>query len=161
MKLIAIFFGLASLAGCVSLPSERDKLIDTIETRVRLPQGAETLRAYSRNYAYLPDRKIIGVYVLPMEPLASSSGGDVGCEIAGEIDADGNTESSPCTDTDMAELAAHDRQRAETFGKAGECRWFAEYLDLPSIVDGGCSQVTIVFDPRTETFERTECNGSL
>ena len=42
---------------------------------------------------------------------------------------------------------------------ADETKWLADHRDLPLILDGGCSILTIEFDPATLRFDKVACNG--
>ncbi len=48
---------------------------------------------------------------------------------------------------------------AEQFGKAGESRWFDNYRELPMINDGGCIQIEVIFDQRSQKIISAMCNG--
>ena len=119
---------------------------------VVLPEKAGSLEDYSRAYATGPDGKVITIYVTPHA--ANPADEDGGCEVMLE-----NLESRPCTKAEEAELASHDEALAATLGKAGQSRWFDDYLELPRILDGGCNAVTIIYDPHTKKVESAECNG--
>jgi hypothetical protein len=41
----------------------------------------------------------------------------------------------------------------------GQARWIADENDLPEIMDGGCSMIRVVYDPRAKTIESVGCNG--
>ena len=42
---------------------------------------------------------------------------------------------------------------------AGERRWVGDYRNLPSIMDGGCTILTVMFDPHSKKREGPFCNG--
>lgn len=126
--------------------------MQAIEKAVILPEKASALDEYSRNYATGPDGKVIGIYVTPHD--IDPAGEDVGCEVMLE-----DLESRTCTEAEEAELAARDQALAAKQGNAGQSRWFDDYLELPTIMDGGCDVVTIIYDPRAKRVESAECNG--
>lgn len=126
--------------------------MNAIERSVIMPAGAGKLDEYSRNYAIGLDGKVIAIYVTPHEP--DAKGEDVGCEVMLE-----DLESRPCTEAEEAQLVADDQALAVTQGEAGQSRWFGDYRELPTILDGGCDVVTIIYDPRAKQVERAECNG--
>lgn len=129
--------------------------METIESTVQLPKGARSIDEYSRNYAFMPDGKVLAVFIIPMEPTGYDREG-FGCEVMLE-----DFESRPCTDEEISDMKQQDRATTVSYGAANESRWFDDYLELPMILDGGCAQVTIVFEPRSETIETAECNGSI
>lgn len=148
LALLALFAG----SACSAQSSEQEAIIETIEKAVVLPEKAGSLEEYSRNYASGPDGKVIGIYVTPYA--ADPADGDLGCEVMLE-----NLGSRPCTKAEEAEQASHDQALAATLGEAGQSRWFDDYLELPTILDGGCDAVTIIYDPHTKKVESAECNG--
>jgi hypothetical protein len=121
-----------------------------IEASVDLPAGASAIDDYVRNYATLPDGTVIAIYMKPEEPVAENAG----CE---EVGAD--FETVPCSEETVAELKRRDAEWVEAVGAAGESRWLDDYRDLPGILDGGCMQVEIRFDPRSDEIESVTCNG--
>ena len=154
MKAVFYAIALTSGAGCSQVqPSEQELIMRAIESAVQLPAGAKPLKEYSRNYASLPDGKVIGIYVLPMTTEAQRD--DVGCEVALK-----NFGSRPCTDAEMAEGAAREKAFAELFGQANQTRWFNDYRKLPIIKDGGCILVEIIFDPQSHLIQSAQCNGA-
>lgn len=126
--------------------------MDTIESTVVLPAGAQPIGSYSRNYALRPDGKVFGIYLIPIEPYSLDD--TVGCSVV----LDG-FRSRPCTEAEKAESARNEEARAETYGRAGQSRWFDDYGKLPLIFDGGCQVVEVVYDPRTQQVESAECHG--
>jgi hypothetical protein len=152
MKAIFALFALASGVACAERSSEQDALMNAIERSVVMPTGAGKLDEYSRNYATGPDGKVIGIYVTPHD--SGPADEDVGCEVMLE-----DLESRPCTEAEEAEQADHHEALAATLGEAGQSRWFDDYLELPTILDGGCNAVTIIYDPRAKQVESAECNG--
>lgn len=126
--------------------------MDAIEAAVELPAGAKALDDYSRDYALRPDGKVIGIFVTPRPAEARDS--EYGCDV---IIEDG--ESRPCTEAEEAETAAFDKAMADNLGQAGQSRWFEDYRELPTILDGGCGMVEIIFDPQLQRIESAQCNG--
>lgn len=59
--LMAVALGLAACA--TREQAERDRLIDRIEGRVKLPDGAKRLSSYARYYAIEGDGLVTGLYV--------------------------------------------------------------------------------------------------
>lgn len=43
--------------------------------------------------------------------------------------------------------------------EVGQRRWMDDQRDLPFIIDGGCSQVTLTFDRAKSVVKAAECNG--
>jgi hypothetical protein len=152
MKAIFAFFALATAAACAEQSSEQDALMNAIERSVTMPAGAGKLDDYLRNYAIGPDGKVVAIYVTPHQPPAA--GEDVGCDVMLE-----DLESRPCTAAEEAELVADDQASAVTQGAAGQSRWFEDYRELPTILDGGCDVITIIYDPHAKQVESAECNG--
>ena len=155
MKAVLYAIALTSSAGCSQQQaSEQELIIRAIESAVQLPAGAKPFKAYSRNYASLPDGKVVGIYVLPRTTDVQSD--DIGCEVALK-----NFGSRPCTDTEMAERAAQEKATAKLFGQADQTRWFDDYRELPLIIDGGCELVEIIFDPKSHLIQSAQCDGAL
>jgi hypothetical protein len=154
MKLIlASILFLASVAAATAPLSEHQSIMRQIESSVQLPEGAKPIDQYSRNYALRPDGKVVAIFVIPPEPMWDDSEG-FGCEVALEDFA-----TRPCTEEEIAEIKQQDAATAASFGAADESRWFSDDGELPTILDGGCTQVEIVFDPHSKQIESAECNG--
>jgi hypothetical protein len=51
-----------------------------------------------------------------------------------------------------------DRQMQDEVA-AGDRRWHKSITDVPSINDGGCMMVNVIYDPAQKKVERTFCNG--
>ncbi len=124
----------------------------TIETEVKLPTEAKALDEYSRNYALRPDGKVIGIYVIPRSTERQGSEND--CEVMLK-----DLGSRPCTAAEKKTIADEEKAAAELFGQANQSRWFDDYRDLPMILDGGCDQIEIVFDPSSRVIQSAQCNG--
>lgn len=125
-------------------------LLDEIERQVQLPKGANSLGEYARYYAYDAQRKIVGVYLEPSESDAREAGEQ--CEEL-EVSLKGDLASHvvPCPPTT---IGLHNL-------KAGERRWDYDYRQLPSVADGGCGIVHVLFNPGTEKVEHVLCNGQV
>jgi hypothetical protein len=144
---------LAILAlACSAQSSEQTAIMRAIEASVVLPEGADALEEYSRNYAVGPDGRIMAYYVIPSDPIIADE--DDGCEVMLE-----DLESRPCTSEEVAEMVRDDQARAARMGKVGQSRWFESYGELPLVLDGGCNFIEIIYDPQTKRIERVECNG--
>lgn len=155
MKAVFYAIALTSSAGSSQeQTSEQELITRAIESAVQLPAGAHLFEEYSRNYATLPDGKVIGIYVLPWTTEAPPD--DVGCEVA--LIKRG---SRPCTDVEMAEIAAQEKATAKLFGLANQTRWFDDYRELPMVLDGGCDLIEIIFDPQSHLIQRAQCSGAL
>ncbi|GLR47236.1 hypothetical protein GCM10007925_09470 [Sphingomonas astaxanthinifaciens DSM 22298] len=129
--------------------------MDAIEEQVQLPSGASPLQDYARHYAVDANGRmgagrgrIIGVYLLPEPPRPTGPG--IGCsEVVVQPNGQETLKDVPCP--------------LEGQGKgdvsAGERRWFDDVEALPTINDGGCMMVTVIFNPSTQRVELAECNG--
>lgn len=150
-----IFYAIALLSGAAcsqEQASEHELVMRTIEAAVKLPAEAKALDKYSRNYALRPDGKVVGIYVIPRSTEGRAS--DDGCEVLLK-----DLGSRPCTDAEKKTIADEEKTAAELFGQANQSRWFDDYRDLPMILDGGCDQIEIVFDPRSRAIQSAQCNG--
>lgn len=102
------------LASCeASKKSEREALMDRIESQVRMPEGSRPLAEYARHYAENAEGEVVGVYVPP--------------------------------------------NRNGRLLKRRQ--WLEDQRDLPFLMDGGCNQVTVLFDKTTSTVTHADCNG--
>ena len=143
MKTLALTTLCLVLSACASPDQrERDQLTDRIEQRVVLPKGAPPLAAFARHYAFDKNGLVIGIYLRGF----SWPNPDDRCE---ELLKDLSTRQIPCTPDD----ANGDR----TF--AGQRRWVEGTNQLPSITDGGCSMVTVIYDQRADAVKDIYCNG--
>ena len=135
---VAVF----GLLACTSPERPKDdKLLDLIESRVRLPEGSGRLSAYARHYAADENGMIIGVYAPGYRP----PGPDEACE---EVLIEGSTTREvPCPEDEADRLLAGQRRWVENGGK------------LPGIMDGGCSVITVVYDPKAGVVKSATCNG--
>ena len=125
-------------------------LMDQIERAVVLPKGAKPLSAYGRNYAFSGRDKVVAMYLLPSPPADLSQG----CEVMLE-----GFRSRPCTRKEIAESAASQARAIAAETPAGKRRWFESSRNLPSILDGGCRQVSVWYDIPAHHVISVACNG--
>jgi hypothetical protein len=139
--------GIALLIMSCSPPEQglRDALMDRLEREVHLPQGARSIEKYARYYADSGDGEFTAIYLIPTE---DEIGPGVGCA---ELGADSISREVPCRSTTRPAWAI----------EANERRWLRDKKDLPFQCDGGCSQVTVVFDKAKSVVKSARCNGSL
>ena len=129
------------LAACATPEqAERDRLIDRIEGRVKLPDGARRLSSYARYYAIEDGGLVKGIYV----PGYQRPDPHDTCE---ELLADFTTRTVPCPP-----------EMDENRLLAGQRAW-VEPMKLPLIADGGCSVVTVIYDPKADRVRSATCNG--
>ena len=130
------------LAGCSSHEHRRQLgVMDRIEGAVRLPSGAHPLNAYARYYARLPTGDVEGVYIIPWNDEPKPG------EVCEELTASFSSHAVRCPKAQNDEL------------KSGERGWVGDYQKLPVRLDGGCSVITIQFDPAKSRLKSVECNG--
>lgn len=142
MRTLLVIASLYLLVGCTtSAQRERDKLADRIEAQVKLPAGAGRLEDYARYYAFDQRGFVVGLYA---PGYAAPNPSDT-CE---KVLQDLTTRVVPC-----AAQTGSDRLRT------GQRRWVAKSEQLPMIMDGGCSVVTIIYDPKRNVIKDTYCNG--
>jgi hypothetical protein len=145
---------LAALAASGSPgPSEdlaHDVLMDEIERQVRLPAGAYRMDEYGRYYAQDGKRRVRAVYRLPPEPVTPDPlPAGWGCEEILPLGHEPATREIPCPpDEDISDYL-----------RAGQRRWVADRKALPTMFDGGCRVVNLVFDLKTRKVEHALCNG--
>jgi hypothetical protein len=130
------------LAACATQEQlERDRLTDEIEARVRLPQGARKLSDYARYYAFDEQGMVVGVYAPGYEWPNPD-------ETCGELLEDMTIREIPCPSEPKGDKLL-----------AGQRGWKDSPSKLPLIMDGGCSVVTLLYDPKASEVKRMECNG--
>ena len=161
MRLLSFTVIAAALASCTSHIFDQEQIMRTIESRIELPEGARPIESYSRNYARLPDNKILAVYIEPSEPNSNDETEGYGCEIIGSIDENGELESRPCTEDELEETKELENAISESQGIANSSRWFKNLYDLPVMDGGGCSLIEARYDLRSDSFDSIECNGPL
>ena len=135
--LMAMALGLAACATPEQI--ERDRLIDRIEGLVKLPDGAKRLSTYARYYAFRDDGLVEGIYV----PGYQAPDPNDTCE---ELHADFTTSIVPCP----PETGDHRLL-------SGQRAW-VEQENLPLIFEGGCSIVTVLYNPKSDSVESAICN---
>jgi len=137
------YVAMALLLTACATPEQqgRDLLTDRIEDGVKLPEGARPLAKYARYYAFDENGLVVGVYV----PGYVAPNPDDGCE---ELLDDFTTRTVPCP--------------SEAYGDrvlAGQRAWVGGKDKLPLIMDGGCSVITVIYDPKAGEVKSTYCNG--
>ncbi|MBA3527543.1 MAG: hypothetical protein H0T82_11595 [Sphingomonas sp.] len=129
------------LVACTSPEErERDALMDRIETKVKLPDGAWPLPEYARHYALDDKGIVVGVYAPGYQPPSH----DATCE---EFLEDLTTREVPCPEPESDRLLA------------GQRRWVGNTDELPVNMDGGCAIVTVFYDPKADAVTSATCNG--
>ena len=153
MRGLILSLNVLLVASCVAPAKSREDLSKQIESQIVLPKGARPMNQYSRNYAFRPDGKVVAVYVHPyLWDLPVAIHND--CFVEAK-----NSNGQACTEHETMKTNHQLATATSWFGAAGQSRWFSDYRALPSISDGGCDQINIVYDPLTETFESANCNG--
>lgn len=144
---------LALLATSTSaiLPASRERAVmDAIERSIALPRQARPLAAYGRNYAWADATHVIATYILPSPP---SEPGE-GCALMTD-----DFRTRPCTPEENADMARQEARLRAAETPAGQRRWFARPNDLPSMMDGGCMQISVEYDVASRRVTRAICNG--
>lgn len=126
-------------------PQECDRLAEKIEAKVELPAGAKPLSAYGRNYAFRNNGEVVGVYMLPFMVFD----GHESC-----FDGAGK----PCTKEARDRLKRYSDARRASQASPGTRRWFASERDLPLIMHGGCTRITVIYDIPTG-LASARCNN--
>lgn len=141
MRTVLALSVMSLLLACAT-PEERqhNKLMDVIEARVKLPDGARPLSEYARHYAVDQKGLIVGVYA----PGYRAPGPDETCE---ELLEDMTSRQVPCVETERDRLLSGQRQ------------WVGDTDKLPLIMDGGCGVITVIYDPKAGVVKSTNCNG--
>jgi hypothetical protein len=133
------------LAACAAqdIDDQRERLAQQIEQTIVLPTGAEPLRAYGRNYAFRGKNLIVAFYLIPFPSKPEGAG----CTIV----LPGNR-ARACTREEETE--------GESLGaQAGTSRWYDTESAMPQALDGGCQQVSVLFQISTRKFVSVACNG--
>ena len=118
---------------------QHGKLMDIIEARVKLPHGARALSEYARHYAVDEQGFVVGVYA----PGYRAPAPDEGCELLENM----AWRPVPCEEPDGDRLLAGQRQ------------WVGNADSLPLILDGGCSVISVVYDPKAGAIKSATRNG--
>jgi hypothetical protein len=141
MRTLLVFSTMFLLLVCTT-PEERqhNKLMDIIEARVKLPEGARGLSEYARHYAVDEKGFIVGVYA----PGYRAPAPDEGCE---ELLENMASRPIPCEEPEGDRLLA------------GQRHWVGNTDRLPLILDGGCGVITIIYDPKAGAVKSATCNG--
>lgn len=143
MRTQAALIALVSLASC-STPEERQQtqLMDEIEARIELPDGALPLSKYARFYAYDDTGRVVGLYLIPHAPMPP----DEGCS---ELQENLSPKSVDCSSLP-----------SDPLGGVGENerRWLNRDV-MPGVSDGGCGVIEVVYQPVTKIVEKASCNG--
>lgn len=127
------------IGGCSIEKDERAQVIDSIESAVKLPDGALRLDQYERYYTSR-DGFILAVYITHSDYHRKAV--LAACQSM-------NEKGFPCPlDDGKLRLV-----------NAGQSRWVENPLEIPGMSGGGCSQVTILYSPERQEFMRVECNG--
>ena len=116
--------------------------MNQIEKQVQLPKGARPLGEYARYYADTKGGEVVAVYLIPMNDEIRPG------ESCAELLENFTTREVPCEPMHHPWAVG-----------AGERRWVKSEQDLPFINDGGCGQVTVIFDKAKSVVKRANCNG--
>ncbi|MFY7745686.1 MAG: hypothetical protein ACOVQY_09670 [Erythrobacter sp.] len=125
--------------------AEQSAVIKRIEASIGLPPSAASMDEYSRNYGMRGDGKVLGVYA-KRRNLSVSDDICKGC----------------------TEEQRQERQRlaketedwwVERYAPTGESRWIGNFDDYPSLMDGGCLQIQVIYDLAKQHVEGVWCNG--
>lgn len=115
-------------------------LMQTIENNLRLPQEAGKIEKFGRAYKFGSPNRVEAFYFVP-----NVQHDDRFCEGA---KGGGRTNGQivlACPPPDGM--------------KAGERRWFDNDVHLPSVNDGGCNYVDVVYDIRLRKVFSARCHG--
>ena len=149
LRCLVLSLFIVFLIGCGDAINQ--KLMDRIEAKVVLPEGASALSEYSRSYAMDENGKVVAVYLLPFTPSSS----DKRCSVMGD-----GFEMRACTDKEISDFNALDAEIAARDGIAGSSRWLDNVEKLPGYSDGGCGVINVIYDPAIGRVDRVWCNGS-
>lgn len=129
------------LGGCSDFDRER-QIISEIEESIKLPKGAGPMSSYSRYYAQQSDGAIIAAYVIHGEGFKD----DV---------------LRACREVKGTPFPCPTRGGQVRLAEAGKSLWIGDPHDLPFILDGGCTDISVEYHPRTKRFAHVECAGRL
>lgn len=141
---------LATSASAILPPSREQGVMDAIERSIVLPQKAWPFAAYGRNYAWSDATHVVATYILPSLPSVPREG----CDLLTD-----DFKTRPCTPEENAEMDRQETQFRTAETPAGQRRWFAKPIDLPSMSDGGCMQISVAYDIASRRITRAVCNG--
>jgi len=137
------------LLGAAPSDTSAEALMNRIEASVQLPEGAGQLNDYGRYYAFLKPSVVLAVYLVPTEmPDTSKS-----CAVS---TTDGVR---PCTADEIKEIQLRFARVLSGRLRAGQRRWVNSTDDIPRIADGGCNQITLVYDAAKKHVLSVGCNG--
>jgi hypothetical protein len=141
MRTVLVFSGMSLLLACTT-PEQRqhDALMDVIEARVKLPEGARALSEYARHYAVDETGLIVGVYA----PGYRAPAPDEGCE---ELLENMASRPVPCEEPEGNRLLSGQRQ------------WVGNTDRLPLTMDGGCGVITVIYVSKAGAVKSATCNG--
>lgn len=142
-----LLFMSATLA-CANTLAPHEALMDEIEQAVVLPKGAQPLSAYGRNYALYAPGRVMATYLLPSPAPKYSDG----CYKMGKT-------IRPCTKDEIEESFSSRTRRATLETQANTRRWYDDPNDLPSMFDGGCTQIKVIYDIPSHSIASVTCNG--
>jgi len=146
------YFRLVASSGVrVALPyRDLAALAAEIERAVVMPNGAQPIGAYGRNYALTGVGSVIGRYLLAI-PRQQARG-------CAWLSSSGHMRD--CTEADVAELQKKYDASFARATPAGASRWFDDPADVPIMSDGHCMQVNVEYDLATRKVVAVSCNGS-
>ncbi|KQM86309.1 hypothetical protein ASE67_10760 [Sphingomonas sp. Leaf23] len=138
-------------ASCAAPPNREQVLMEEIERTIPLPNDATPLRNYARHYAFRGPTMVEAVYVIPSVPTDWRDGMEV-MTVSG---------SRPATPQEIAETEALDALSREQWGEAGKRYWHSTPDVFPIMSDGGCDQISILYDVAAKRFRMAGCNGEV
>lgn len=124
--------------------------MNEIERTIVLPKEARPLSAYGRNYAFSGRDNVIAIYLVPSRPIDANEGCDVMLK---------DFSSRPCTKREVQEMKKTDARGVAAQTPPGKRRWYGDAKSLPSISDGGCTQVTVEYSISRHRVLFITCNG--
>lgn len=149
LTFVTLFLAIPASAESVTSPAQ-DVLMNEIERSVRLPEGAQPLENYGRNYALDGMGWVTATYLIPSPPGNFRSG----CIVSSR-----NNPSRPCTETEIQESERSDARRRQAQTPAGTRRWYGGVQHLPFKFEGGCTQVNIRYNIARRQFSEVSCNS--
>ncbi|MES2058194.1 MAG: hypothetical protein V4564_19820 [Pseudomonadota bacterium] len=139
MILLGLIALLVPVQGSMGLSArERVRLMDAIDTTVRLPIGARPLQQYARFYSVRPDGKIAVLFDADTKTKRPKG---YRCSL---LMPDGSFKKVQCP--------------PDTRPEANERHW-VKPSEMPLIFDGGCGVIDMLYDPRTAKVEQIACHG--
>ncbi|KQM57181.1 MULTISPECIES: hypothetical protein [unclassified Sphingomonas] len=125
--------------------------MEEIERTIRLPRDADPLESYARHYAFRGLQTVEAVYVTSYAQPNLREGMEV-------MTANG---SRPATPREIAETEALDALSREQWGEAGKRYWHSTPDAFPMLSDGGCDQISILYDVAAKRFRMNGCSGEV